>query len=166
MTFHEVFQFTSLNQMIEEHLENLKNSIVSANELKYVDKFFKLSRNIGKLRDYLLYVLQHIEMKDDYNTISEGFTRNVKNVYRYNSTVNRFVVETLTNHHYKELTELNLDILEEYLASHYENDKLLMFNLDMDHENQLNDMGVHNNSYNILKCGKELISYKDKCSWI
>ena len=162
VTFHEVFQFTSLNQMIESHLENIKNFIASANELKYVDKFFKLSGDIRKLRDYLLYVLQHIEMKDDYNTISEGFTRNVKNVYRYNLLVNRFVVETLTNNHYKELTELNLDILEEYLASHYESDKLLMFNLDMDHENQHNDMGVNNNSYKILKCGKELITYRDK----
>ena len=113
VTFHEVFQFTSLNQMIESHLENIKNFIASANELKYVDKFFKLSGDIRKLRDYLLYVLQHIEMKDDYNTISEGFTRNVKNVYRYNLLVNRFVVETLTNNHYKELTELNLKMYKE-----------------------------------------------------
>ena len=162
VTFHEIFQFTNLNQMIESHLENIKNFIACANELKYVDKFFNLSQDIRKLRDYMLYVLQHMEIKDDYSTISEVFTRNVKNIYRYNLLVNRFVVETLTNHHYKELSELNLEMFEEYLTNHYDMDKLLMFNLNMDHENQHNDVGVHNNSYNILKCGKELISYRDK----
>ena len=162
VTFHEIFQFTSLNQMIESHLLNIKNFIASANELKYVDKFFNLSRDIRKLRNYLLYVLQHIEIKDDYSTISEIFTRNVKNVYKYNLLLNRFIVETLTNHHYKELSELNLDMFEEYLQSHFDTDKLLMFNLDMDHENQHNDVGVHNNSYTILKCGKSLVSYRDK----
>ena len=162
VTFHEIFQFTNLNQMIENHLENIKNFIACANELKYVDKFFNLSQDIRKLRDYMLYVFQHMEIKDDYSTISEMFTRNVKNIYKYNLLVNRFVVETLTNHHYKELSELNLEMFEEYLTNHYEMDKLLMFNLNMDHENQHNDIGVHNNSYNILKCGKELISYRDK----
>ena len=162
VTFHEIFQFTNLNEMVEKHLENIKNFIASANELKYVDKFFNLSRDIRKLRDYQLYVLQHIEIKDDYSTISDTFTRNVKNVYKYNLLLNRFIVETITNHHYKELSELNLDLFEEYMNYHFDSDKLLMFNLDMDHENQHNDVGVHNNSYTILKCGKELITYRDK----
>ena len=162
VTFHEIFQFTSLNDMIESHLLNIKKFIASANELKYVDKFFNLSRDIRKLRDYQLYVMQHIEIKDDYTNISEAFTRNVKNVYKYNLLLNRFIVETLTNQHYIELSEFNLDLFEEYLTTHFDTDKLLMFNLDMDHENQHNDVGVHNNSYTILKCGKELIAYRDK----
>ena len=45
VTFHEIFQFTNLNEMVEKHLENIKNFIASANELKYVDKFFNLSRD-------------------------------------------------------------------------------------------------------------------------
>ena len=163
VTFSEVFQFTTINQMIESHLSNIKNFIASANELKYVDKFFNLSRDIRKLRDYTLYILKHIEMKDDYNSSSDNFTKNVKNIYRYNLLLNRYVVETLTNKSYKELNQLNIDMYDEYLSSHYVQDKLLMINLDMDHENQHNVQGVvSNNSYNILKCGKELISYRDK----
>ena len=162
-TFSEVFQFTNINQMIESHLSNIKNFIVSANELKYVDKFFALSRDIRKLRDYTLYILKHIEIKDDYYSNTDNFTRNVKNIYRYNLLINRFVVETLTNHQYKELNQLNIEMFDDYLTSHFNQDKLLMINLDMDHENQHNDQGIiSNNSYNILKCGRELISYRDK----
>ena len=163
VTFSEVFQFTIINQMIESHLSNIKNFIASANELKYVDKFFNLSRDIRKLREFTLYILKHMEMKDDYNSSTDNFTKNVKNIYRYNLLLNRYVVETLTNKTYKELNQLNIEMFDEYLSSHYFQDKLLMINLDMDHENQHNDQGfVSNNSYNILKCGKELISYRDK----
>ena len=162
-TFSEIFQFTNLNQMIESHLTNIKNFIASANELKYVDKFFNLSKDIRKLRDYMLYILQHIELKDDYNSNTDIITKNVKNIYRFNLVINRFVVETLTNHPYKELTQLNIEMYDEYLSQHFSQDKLLMINLDMDHENQHNDQGiVSNNTYNILKCGRELISYRDK----
>ena len=89
--------------------------------------------------------------------------RSVKNIYRYNLLINRFVVETLTNHQYKELNQLNIEMFDDYLTSHFNQDKLLMLNLNMDHENQHNDQGIiSNNSYNILKCGRELISYRDK----
>ena len=162
-TFSEVFQFTKVNQMIEKHLTNIKNFITSAKELKYVDKFFALSQDIRKLRDYTLYILRHIELKEDYNSMIDSYTRNVKNIYRYNLMINRYVVETLTNRPYKELNTLNIEMFDEYLTSHYSQDKLLMINLDMNHDNQHNDQGtVSNNSYNILKCGKELVSYRDK----
>ena len=111
----------------------------------------------------MLYILQHIELKDDYNSNTDIITKNVKNIYRFNLVINRFVVETLTNHPYKELTQLNIEMYDEYLSQHFSQDKLLMINLDMDHENQHNDQGiVSNNTYNILKCGRELISYRDK----
>lgn len=122
--FKEIFSFFEMNQMIYDVLTPLLTYISSNNQKNTSDQLVSLSYKLNQIRNKVLSVLVKVEKQE--NPSQDYLKKTIRNALSYELTISQFIMESLLNESYNQITPLNIDMLEEYFTHHFNNDKLLI----------------------------------------
>lgn len=152
--FNEIFLFYHFNCKLRQTLKIVKDFVAQPNEFKKFSSFFTLSTTLKELHNELINISCKMEVKQESSVGQEVINKNLIQFYKYNLTINRYIIETLINKKIEVLPPVDLESQDEYLLMHYVNDKFLILGVKMNNWLSLKDPDI-----TIIKAGKEFISY-------
>lgn len=147
---YDNFNISNFNSKLKKCLESMKTFINQSIELKTADKVISISKEINFLQEDLIRIINKMDMKvggstNEVNTnkeVSKMIDQNKKNiasVCKYNLTISRYILETLLNTRFVQLNPLNIEILEDYLSYHFQNDKIIILSYNLNYvRNKIN----------------------------
>ena len=147
---YDNFNISKFNSKLKKCLDSIKVFINQSIELKTADRVITISKEINFLQEDLIKIINKMDLKVGGSTsevnpnkeVSKMIDQNKKNiasVCKYNLTISRFILETLLNTRFVQLNPLNIEILEDYLSYHFQNDKIIILSYNLNYvKNKIN----------------------------
>lgn len=145
----EIFKSVKISTKFQQVLMNIKDLIEKSEELQYPSFFFSISETLHDLKKKL-----KLELLGKHYVLYNEKEKKFQNIEKYNNIILWYLYEKLTGYSLSETNKINIEMFEDFLFYHYNEDKFMILTQER--------LNKDKEIFSIIKCGNELVRSKKK----